>query len=342
MDSVSPRPGPEPTPDPTPDGVRVIAALQPLDLPRPTPLLLGGRRFDASVPAVMAIVNRTRDSFFSGNRHADLETAKAVLADAVADGADLVDVGGVRAGQEGELVDADEEIRRVVPFLQWARSRYPDVLLSLDTWRSEVAAEAEGVVDLVNDTWSGHDERLVHVAARIGAGYVVSHTGGLPPRTDPVGVHYGDDALDVVRDVLATLSHGALVAERAGIPRECVLIDPTLDFGKTTAHSLEVLRHTADVVALNYPVLQAISRKDFIGETLDLPAEERLEASLAATSVAAWLGATVFRSHDVRATRRVLDMVATIRGDRAPVLAARGTTPGAPPEPRPEAVEGES
>ena len=329
-DSVSRRPGLEPTPEPSPEAEPVLAALAPLDLSEPAPLVLRGRRFDAASPAVMAIVNRTRDSFFSGNRHADLETAKAALADAVEGGADIVDVGGVRAGQEGEVVDAAEEIRRVVPFLQWARVTHPGVILSLDTWRSEVAREAEGVVDLVNDTWAGHDRELVHVAAAIGAGYVISHTGGLPPRTDPVDVSYGDDPLDVVRDVLATLSHGALVAEQAGIPRERVLIDPTLDFGKTTAHSLEVLRHTADVVALNYPVLQAMSRKDFIGETLDLPTEERLEGSLAATAVAAWLGATVFRSHDVRATRRVVDMVATIRGDRPPTLSVRGT--GNPPQ----------
>jgi dihydropteroate synthase len=273
----------------------------------------------------MAIVNRTRDSFFSGNRHADLESAKAALVDAVELGADLIDVGGVRAGQEGETVDADEEIRRVVPFLQWARSEHPDVLLSLDTWRSEVAREADGVVDLVNDTWAGHDPDLVHVAADLGAGYVISHTGGLPPRTDPVDVTYGDDPLDVVRDVVRTLADGAHAAEQAGIPRERILVDPTLDFGKTTAHSLEVLRHTADVVALKFPVLQAMSRKDFVGEALDLPAEERLEGSLAATAVAAWLGATVFRAHDVRATRRVVDMVATIRGDRRPRLALRGT-----------------
>jgi dihydropteroate synthase len=282
----------------------------------------------------MAIVNRTRDSFFSGNRHADLETARAALADAVERGADIVDVGGVRAGQEGEAVDAEEEIRRVVPFLQWARVTYPGVLLSLDTWRSEVAREADGVVDLINDTWAGHDAELVHVASAVGAGYVVSHTGGLPPRTDPVDVSFGDDPLDVVRDVLATLSHGAVVAEQAGIPRERVLIDPTLDFGKTTVHSLEVLRHTADVVALDYPVLQAISRKDFIGETLDLTAEDRLEGSLAATAVAAWMGATVFRSHDVRATRRVIDMVASIRGDRPPSLSVRGTA-GRPETDRP-------
>jgi dihydropteroate synthase len=313
----------------------ILHDLAPLDLPPSPALVLRGRRFDAARPAVMAIVNRTPDSFFSGNRHADLDGAKRTLEEALELGADLVDIGGVRAGQEGDPVDAEEEIRRVVPFLEWARATHPDVVLSLDTWRSEVArAAAPAGVDLVNDTWAAADPDLVHVAAEIGAGYVVSHTGGLPPRTDPVDVHYGHDPLDVVRDVVTTLAGGANRAELSGIPPERILIDPTLDFGKTTAHSLEVLRHTADVAALGYPVLQAISRKDFVGETLDLPAEERLEGSLAATAVAAWLGAVVFRAHDVRATRRVLDMVATIRGDRPPLLARRGT-PGPSLEKRP-------
>lgn len=313
--------------DPTLRADEILRRLAPVDLPAARPLVLRGRRFDAARPAVMAIVNRTRDSFFSGNRHADLDAAKRALAAAVEAGADIVDVGGVRAGQEGEDVDAAEEVRRVVPFLEWARATHPDVLLSIDTWRSEVAREAGAVgVDLVNDTWAAADPDLVHVAAEIGAGYVVSHTGGLPPRTDPVDVTYGEDPLDVVRDVLTTLAEGARVAELSGIPADRVLVDPTLDFGKTTANSLEVLRHTADVVALRYPVLQAMSRKDFVGETLDLPPEERLEGSLAATAVAAWLGATVFRAHDVQATRRVLDMVATIRGDRAPLLAVRGVS----------------
>jgi dihydropteroate synthase len=284
----------------------------------------------------MGVVNRTDDSFFAGNRHADLDAAMRALRLAVEDGADIVDVGGVRAGQEGAPVSVAEEIDRVVPFLEGARAAYPDVVLSLDTWRAEVArAAAPAGIDLVNDTWAGHDPELVRTAAELGAGVVVSHTGGLPPRTDPVDMSYGTDPLDVVRDVIVTLRRGAETASATGIPRERILVDPTLDFGKTTAHSIEVLRHTADVVALGYPVLQALSRKDFVGESLDLPADERLEGTLAATAVAGWLGATVFRTHDVRATRRLVDMVATIRGDRAPRRAVRGVVKPADEAPRP-------
>lgn len=299
---------------------------QPPHLPRTPPLTLRGQTFDAARPAVMAIVNRSPDSFYPGNRHADLDSARRALDQAVADGADIVDVGGVRAGQQGEPVSAAEELHRVVPFLEHARSAYPGLVLSLDTWRAEVAREAAAVgLDLVNDTWAGHDRELVHVAAAHGAGVVCSHTGGHPPRTDPRDPSYGVHEADVVRDVLRTLAAGGRRAEQAGIPASRILVDPTLDFGKTTLHSLTVLRHTADVAALGYPVLQALSRKDFVGESLDLPPDERLEGSLAATAVAVWLGATVIRAHDVRATRRVVDMVATIRGDRAPSLSLRGT-----------------
>ena len=135
---------------------------------------------------------------------------------------------------------------------------------------------------------------------------------------------YGDDPDDVVRSVLDGLAAGAQRAVEAGVRPEAVLIDPTLDFGKTTRNSLRVLRATGLVAGLGYPVLQAISRKDFVGETLDLAVDDRLEGTLAATAVAAWLGATVFRAHDVRATRRTLDMVASIRGDRPPARAERG------------------
>ena len=298
--------------------------------PVPTvPLVLRGRSFGAAAPAVMGIVNPTPDSFYPAARFSDLAAGLAGVDRMVAEGADLVDVGGVRAGQQGEQVDAADEIERVLPFLLAVRERHPDLLLSLDTWRSEVAAAcAEARIDLVNDTWAGADPELVAVAAATGAGYVVSHTGGLPPRTDPVAVSYRDG--DVVRDVLDTLAAGAARAVAAGVPPERVLVDPTLDFGKTTRHSLLVLRASGALAGLGHPVLQALSRKDFVGETLDLPVDQRLFGTLAATAVAGWLGTTVFRAHDVAATRQVVDMVAAIRGDRAPAVAIRGE-PGAVP-----------
>lgn len=271
----------------------------------------------------MGIVNRTPDSFYAPARHDTVDGAVTRAAAMLDEGVSIVDVGGVRAGQEGDWVDAATEIDRVRPVLAALRESLPGLLTSLDTWRAEVADACSGLVDLVNDTWQGADPELVGVAARDGVGYVVSHTGGLPPRTDPVGVDYGPgDA--VVDDVLRVLSTGAARAEAAGLPRERILVDPTLDFGKTTLNSLTLVARTSRVVALGYPVLQAISRKDFVGETLDLPSDQRLEGSLAATAVAAWQGATVFRTHDVLATRRVLDMVASIRGDRRPARTDRG------------------
>ncbi|MCW3159362.1 dihydropteroate synthase [Micropruina sonneratiae] len=300
----------------------------------PTALTLRGRTFTAADPAVMGIVNATPDSFYSGARYATVSAALDAVDRMVADGADLVDVGGVRAGQQGEWVDAGAEIDRVRPLLLAIRDRHPDLLLSLDTWRAEVAeACAEARLDLVNDTWQGADPDLLGVAAGIGAGYVVSHTGGAAPRTDPDGVRFGppgpdgtprDEPDDVVGDVLATLSAGAERALAAGIPAGSILVDPTLDFGKTTRHSLRVLRATDRVAGLGFPVLQALSRKDFIGETLDLAVEDRLEGTLAATAVATWLGTVCFRAHDVRATRRVVDMVASIRGDRPASVNRRG------------------
>ncbi len=303
-------------------------SVAPVALVQPAALMLRGHVFDAARPAVMAVINRTSDSFWSGNRHTSLEAALRSADDAVAAGADILDIGGVRAGQQGDIVDTQEEIDRVLPLLKALRAAYPTVVLSVDTWRADVArVAAEAELDLINDTWAGHDPELVRVAARIGAGYVVSHTGGLPPRTDPVDVSYGPDELDVVRDVLTALGAGAGRAMAAGVPQSRVLVDPTLDFGKTTVHSLRVLRHTADIAALGFPVLQAVSRKDFIGEALGLSVDARLEGSLAATAVAAWLGATVFRAHDVRATRRVIDLVAMIRGDREPARSERGVGP---------------
>lgn len=296
------------------------------------PLRLRGRTFGPDRPVVMAVVNRTPDSFYAAARYDD-GGVDAAVDRAVAEGADLLDVGGVRAGR-GPRVDAAEEIARVVPVVERVRARHPDLLVSVDTWRASVArAAADAGADLVNDTWAGHDPALVEVAAERGLGVVCSHTGGATPRTDPWRVAYapradaapGADPLDaVVDDVVATLTAAAARAVALGVDPASVLVDATLDFGKTTWHSLHLLRRTPRIVQIGHPVLMAVSRKDLVGETLGLPPEERLEGTLAATSVAAWLGARVFRVHDVAATRRAVDMVAAVRAERAPVRAVRG------------------
>ena len=272
----------------------------------------------------MAIVNRTPDSFYPSARRLADDVALEAVDRAVADGADLIDVGGVRAGP-GDDVDEITETARVVPFVEQVRQRHPDVVISVDTWRGAVAEVACAAgADLLNDTWAGHDPRLVEVAAAHGVGVVCSHTGGLAPRTLPHRRSYGSAPGDVVDAVVASLRAAAARAVAAGIRPDSVLVDPTHDFGKNTWHGLALLRGTPQLAALGHPVLMALSRKDFVGETLDLPVDERLEGTLAATAVAAWLGATVFRAHDVAATRRVLDMVASIRGERPPARAVRG------------------
>jgi dihydropteroate synthase len=282
-------------------------------------------RFGAREPVqdralVMGIVNRTPDSFYDrGATFGDGEAMARVDA-IVAEGADIVDIGGVKAGP-GPEVDAAEEVRRVVPFVAAVRDRHPDVVISVDTWRAEVGrlVVAEGA-DLLNDTWAGADPRLGEVAAEAGVGIVCSHTGGTAPRRRPHRVRYAD----VVAEVIADLCGMAERLVALGVPREGILIDPTHDFGKNTFHSVALVRHCDRLVATGWPVLMALSNKDFVGEALGVAdVTDRLEGTLAATALAAAAGARVFRAHEVAATRRTVDMVATVLGSRPPARAVR-------------------
>ncbi|MCN0152329.1 dihydropteroate synthase [Salinispora arenicola] len=283
-------------------------------------LRLGRRTFGPGELGIMAIINRTPDSFFDRGATFGQDSALRAVERAVDEGADIIDIGGVKAGPGAE-VDPAEEIRRTVATIAAVRSAFPDVVISIDTWRAEVAVAAVAAgADLLNDTWSGTDPALARVAAETGAGLVCSHAGGLAPRTRPHRVAYDD----VTADVVATVTRLADHAVSLGVRRDGILIDPAHDFGKNTRHSLEITRRLDELTGTGWPLLVALSNKDFIGETLDLPAVERLEGTLAATAISAWLGARVFRAHQVRATRRVLDMVAAIRGDRPPALTRRG------------------
>jgi dihydropteroate synthase len=238
----------------------------------------------------------------------------------VSEGAAIIDIGGVKAGP-GEEVSAEEEARRTVGFVAEVRRRFPDVIISVDTWRHEVGeAVCEAGADLLNDAWGGVDPRLAEVAGRFGVGLVCTHAGGTRPRTRPHRIAYDDVMADILRVTLG-------LAERAvslGVPRESVLIDPGHDFGKNTRHSLEATRRLDEMVATGWPVLVSLSNKDFVGETLNKPVKERVLGTLATTAVSAWLGARVYRVHEVAETRQVLDMVASIAGHRPPTVARRG------------------
>ncbi|MER6834988.1 dihydropteroate synthase [Streptomyces cellulosae] len=283
-------------------------------------LRLGRREFAPHERVIMAIVNRTPDSFYDQGATFRDEPALARVEQAVAEGAAIIDIGGVKAGP-GEEVSAEEEVRRTVGFVAEVRRRFPDVVISVDTWRHEVGeAVCEAGADVLNDAWGGVDPRLAEVAARYGAGLVCTHAGGTEPRTRPHRATYDDVMADIL-DVTLGLAERAV---ELGVPRESVMIDPGHDFGKNTRHSLEATRRLGEMVATGWPVLVSLSNKDFVGETLDRPVKERVVGTLATTAVSAWLGAQVYRVHEVAETRQVLDMVSSIAGDREPAVARRG------------------
>jgi dihydropteroate synthase len=284
------------------------------------PLRLRRRTFADTDLLVMAIINRTPDSFYDKGATYDDAPALAAVTRAIEDGADLIDVGGVKAGP-GDDVPPDEEIRRVVPFVRSVRDRHPDVVISVDTWRASVAAAALAAgADVVNDAWGGVDPEIFAAVADFDAAVVCTHAGRQEPRTRPHRVAYDD----VVADVLDVTLGLASAAVEAGVARESIVIDPGHDFGKNTYHSLEVSRRLPELVATGWPVLVSLSNKDFVGETLDKPVPERLIGTLAVTAVSAWLGARIFRAHNVSETRQTIDMVATLLGDRPPSVARRG------------------
>ena len=283
-------------------------------------LILGGRSFDSETFLIMAIVNRTPDSFYDkGASFADADAIQRVT-EAVEAGADIIDIGGVKAGP-GQAVDAAEEIRRTASFVAAVRSSFPDVIISVDTWRAEVGriACAEGA-DLLNDAWGGWDPELAAVAAEFKVGLVCTHTGGATPRTRPHRVHYDDVVADAVNSTVKEAERAAAL----GVPRESIMIDPGHDFGKNTYHSLELTRNLGKLVDTGWPVLVSLSNKDFVGESLDKPVNERLIGTLATTSISAWLGARVYRVHNIDETRQTLDMVSAIKGTRPPKVARRG------------------
>jgi dihydropteroate synthase len=274
-------------------------------------LRLRGRVIELGArPLLMGIVNATPDSFSDGGDHPTLEELVERAAELIADGADLIDVGGESARGDRPAVAADEEIERVVPLVE--RIAPLGALVSVDTYKREVAeaAIAAGAV-LVNDVSGLRDLRLAELCAETGAGLVVMHTRVAPKGTllDP---HHYDD---VAADVAGFLHERMAVAVARGVDPEQLLLDPGPDFSKTPAQTVAALRALDLLQELGRPILLAISNKDFVGALTGRPPRERLAGTLAAVAYGVEAGAQVLRVHDVAAAADFLRVRAALRGE---------------------------
>lgn len=268
-------------------------------------------RLPENRPALMGILNVTPDSFSDGGRHFEFDDAVRAALHMIDDGADLIDVGGESTRPGAAEVPLDEELRRTIPVVRelakWC------VPVSIDTHKPEVARAAleEGAA-VVNDVYGFRDPALIEVCAKFDCSICIMHMQGTPD-TMQKNPTYGD----VVAEVRDWLLAQAKQCEDAGLARERIWIDPGIGFGKTIDHNLGLLRNAAAFVETGYPVLIGVSRKSFIGRVLSgsndpLPVEERLEGTLAAQVLAQAAGAKIIRAHDIKATRRAMDMAAAI------------------------------
>ena len=275
---------------------------------------IGPREFDfAREVAVMAIVNRTPDSFYDKGRTDALDAAVAAAHRAIDEGADWIDVGGAKFAP-GPAIPVGEEIERVVPVV--AALAGSGAVISVDTFHPGVARAAmEAGAHVVNDTTGLHDPVMADVVAETGATIVVTHSLAAP-RTPYPSPRYAD----VVAEVTEFLGERTALAEARGVAHERIIVDPGHDLNKHTLHSLELTRRLGEIAALGYPTLVALSNKDFVGESLGRPREQRVEGSIAAAVYCVLQGARIVRVHNVRETVDAMRMIGAIEGWREPVF----------------------
>ena len=263
----------------------------------------------AGAPLVMGIVNASPESFSDGGAYATLEAQVDRALELVADGADLIDVGGESGVTGVDPLDAGDEASRVVPLVE--RLVAAGVVVSVDTWKAPVVAEVLAAgAHLINDVSGLRDPAIAELCARYDAGLVVMHTRAQPKYKE--FPHYDD----VVADVVAFLAGRTADAIARGVDPSSIVLDPGPDFAKTPAETIAVLRHLPEVVALGYPVLLAVSRKDFVGALTQRPPRQRAAGTLAAIAEGVDAGATIVRVHEVVETVEFLAVRAALRGER--------------------------
>lgn len=273
----------------------------------------GDRKIDFnSQVALMAIINRTPDSFYDGGRTFALETAVDACLRAVNDGADWVDIGGVPFAP-GPALSAAEEAERIVPVIEAVRAQ-SNVIISADTFLPEVAeASIKAGANVINDTTGLQNKDLAAAVAAGGAHLVITHSLAAP-RTVYPRPQYND----VVREITDFLRRKVDLAVELGIAPEKIVIDPGHDLNKNTLHSLEITRRFQEIAALGFPALAAVSNKDFIGETLDQPKQDRLSGSLAAAVMCIMNGARIVRMHNVAEANSAVRFTEAALGWREP------------------------
>ena len=285
----------------------------PVPAGRPPRLIVRGRELDLAEPALMGIVNATPDSFSDGGEHRTAEARVALALEQVAQGADVIDVGGQSGITGVPEVPVDEEVARVVPVVAGLHAAAPDVVISVDTYRPAVVeAVLEAGAAIVNDVSGLRHPEVAGLVADAGAGLVIMHTRSRPKHKVLDDALYAE-AGGVTADVVGFLRRRLDAAVAAGVPAEAVILDPGPDFAKTPAQTVAVLRRLDVLHELGRPLLLAISRKDFIGAVTGRPPAARDAGTLAAVGAAADGGAKIVRVHDVAGTHDFLRVHAALR-----------------------------
>lgn len=270
---------------------------------------------------IMGIINLTPDSFSGDGLMNQVEVESAALEQArhfVDDGADVLDLGAESTRPGSRKLDAGEELKRILPALTLIRNELPDVLISVDTYKADTARACLGRgADIINDIWGfQYNPDMAAVVAEFSATAVLMHNRefGARPVSSELGGHYEDvEYEDIVSEVCNWLAESVEIAHAAGLSDDKIILDPGIGFGKTIDQNLHLLKHLDALLELNFPILLGVSRKGFIGHTLNLPQGERLEGSLAANAWGMMMGASILRVHDVKETVRLARMLDAIR-----------------------------
>lgn len=277
-------------------------------------MILGGKNFDLNNgnSYVMGILNVTPDSFSDGGKYNNLDSALKHTEEMIKDGADIIDVGGESTRPGAEKVSAEEEIERVCPVISAIKSRF-DIPVSLDTFKASTAeAGISAGADIINDIWG-----LKYIGESDDGNTIIQNDGLTPmaklaaQKDCPVIIMHNRavcEYKDYMNDLINDLRESIAIAKNAGIKEDNIILDPGIGFAKTLEDNLVCMAELDKIVKLNYPVLLGISNKSIIGKSLDLPMDQRMEATVALNVIGRQAGCSIFRVHDVKANRRALDM----------------------------------